>query len=345
MGCLAIALVLAQAASWQPAARILGREGSLDRAGVYRVSMLRTDLQIENRAGMLVPPEMGLASSVAFSGTTEQAVTSGELCVVANEIDDTIDRLRTARIDVIALHGHMAGESPAVYFVGFRATGNALDLARGLRSALDELAKDRPISEGLRRTGEMPIVDWKAVEAILGRPVVALGASKVMKATRESGGDTAGWAAFGGCSCGKSMLFGVDRMADSDLQATIDALRRARIGIAFIEVQGQTAEVRFEGEGDALRLASGVRAAWDAKRRVLSCETGCATLISVAAKPTVESGQPERGNRNFGVNESLRWLARVTLGPNPTANPVDAARVEGSLSDDSVGRGANEEVH
>ena len=46
--------------------------------------------------------------------------------------------LRQHGIEVTALHSHMLGEEPRLFFMHFWANDDAVNLARGLRAALDQ---------------------------------------------------------------------------------------------------------------------------------------------------------------------------------------------------------------
>jgi hypothetical protein len=48
--------------------------------------------------------------------------------------------LRTNGIEVTAVHSHMLGEQPRLFFLHFWANDDALKLAKGLRAALDKTA-------------------------------------------------------------------------------------------------------------------------------------------------------------------------------------------------------------
>jgi hypothetical protein len=52
--------------------------------------------------------------------------------------------LRSAGIEVTAIHNHMLNDEPRMFFMHFWANNDALKLAKGLRAALDhvKMAKD-----------------------------------------------------------------------------------------------------------------------------------------------------------------------------------------------------------
>ena len=44
-------------------------------------------------------------------------------------VQSTLQRLRKAGVHIVSLHNHMIGEGPTFYFMRFRATGPAAELA------------------------------------------------------------------------------------------------------------------------------------------------------------------------------------------------------------------------
>jgi hypothetical protein len=80
---------------------------------------------------------MGLTTWAAFSGSDELAAADGDFIMTAGEVQPVLRALRKAGIHVVALHNHMIGEQPALYFTHFWGKGEAQTLARGLKGALD----------------------------------------------------------------------------------------------------------------------------------------------------------------------------------------------------------------
>ncbi|HVT13444.1 MAG TPA: DUF1259 domain-containing protein [Fimbriimonadaceae bacterium] len=249
----------AQDGAWQNALKPFGLEGT-ETNGSYVVARYRTDLQVQNASGMLIPPEMGLTSTVRLSGPVEDGSFEGEICLTQPEIDPVVDDLRGAKIEIDALGNRFAGETPGVYFLRFHGRGPAAKIGPAIRAALAELGKDRLISEGLNRTGKVPIVDWQAVSAALGRPVEKVGESEVRRA--ELGRS---WVAFGGCPCGRTQLIGLINIQPEKLQDALDEVRRNRISVNSIVLSGSSAEIGIESEGDAKDLAMAMRRIWAVK--------------------------------------------------------------------------------
>jgi len=56
--------------------------------------------------------------------------------MTADEVQPVLKALRAADINIVALHNHMIGETPAIFFTHFWGKGKAEDLATGIRDAL-----------------------------------------------------------------------------------------------------------------------------------------------------------------------------------------------------------------
>ena len=66
--------------------------------------------------------------------------------MLASEINPVLKALRTNGLNVVAIHNHMTGGQPAVYFLHYWGTGPAEKLASGFKAALNELGKGKPHS-------------------------------------------------------------------------------------------------------------------------------------------------------------------------------------------------------
>ena len=56
------------------------------------------------------------------------------------EVQPVLHALRRSHFHIVALHNHMIGEDPPMYFVHFWAVAPAEALARGVRSVFDAQA-------------------------------------------------------------------------------------------------------------------------------------------------------------------------------------------------------------
>jgi len=114
-------------------ATILGHHGDL-AGGVYKVTIGRT----ARMHGHEVGSTMGVNTWAAFSGTSASAVVDGDFAMTESEVQSVLKALRHADIQIVAIHQHMTGEEPRIMFLHYWGVGRVEDLARGLRTALDQ---------------------------------------------------------------------------------------------------------------------------------------------------------------------------------------------------------------
>jgi hypothetical protein len=106
--------------------------------GTYQYSFPRAEQITED--GMPVPPPLGLATAINFQPTSNgHAVATGDFVLTAAEVAPVLTELRRHGIDVTALHNHLVGEQPRLFFMHFWGNADAAVLARGLRAALDKM--------------------------------------------------------------------------------------------------------------------------------------------------------------------------------------------------------------
>src|SRR5436190_4754181 len=116
-------------------ASIVGTKGELQDE-VYKITIGRN----AEMHGMKFGGSMGLTTWAAFAGTDDLAVVDGDFAMTANEVQPVLKALRAAGINIVALHNHMNGESPSIYFTHFWGKGKAADIATGFHGALQAQA-------------------------------------------------------------------------------------------------------------------------------------------------------------------------------------------------------------
>lgn len=117
--------------------RTLRQAGKVN-GGVYQVSVPRPH---RIRMGSeIIPPSMGVSTAINFQPTGGgRAAITGDFVMEAAEVDSIARVLRSSGIAITALHSHMVGESPRLYFMHFWANDNAATLAASIRRALDQI--------------------------------------------------------------------------------------------------------------------------------------------------------------------------------------------------------------
>jgi hypothetical protein len=115
--------------------KTLGYQGNIN-GGVYQFSIPRAESVSDG--GMSVPPSMGTATALNFQPTGGgKAAITGDFVLLGGEVNPIIKVLRQNGIEVTALHSHMIGDTPHLFFMHFWAHDEAQRLAQGLRAALD----------------------------------------------------------------------------------------------------------------------------------------------------------------------------------------------------------------
>jgi hypothetical protein len=117
-------------------------EDSLGVKGQAKDGMFKAVIgrKVEMACGCTVGKDMGVNTWAAFAGTDDQAVVDGDFAVLEDELQPVLKALRGAGIQIVAIHHHMTNESPRMLFLHYWGKGRSLDLAKGVRSALDAQA-------------------------------------------------------------------------------------------------------------------------------------------------------------------------------------------------------------
>jgi hypothetical protein len=121
---------------WKDLETALGRPGTVQPDGVYKVSFPRGDLAV-TLDGVAIKPALALGSWAAFKEIGGgHVMTMGDLVLLESEVSPVIDALQKGGIEQSALHNHLLGESPHVMYVHFTGHGDGSKLARTLHEAL-----------------------------------------------------------------------------------------------------------------------------------------------------------------------------------------------------------------
>jgi hypothetical protein len=120
----------------KPIEEILGTKGQLAN-GVYKVTIGRTTTMHGHEVGNT----MGVNTWAAFVGSDDTAVVDGDFAMLESELQPVLKALRGAGINIVAIHQHMAMESPRAMFLHYWGVGPTRALATGLKAALATQSK------------------------------------------------------------------------------------------------------------------------------------------------------------------------------------------------------------
>ncbi|GAC1516581.1 MAG: DUF1259 domain-containing protein [Gemmatimonadaceae bacterium] len=88
--------------------------------------------------GRAVVPALGYGSPVNVQMVdSARAVATGDFAVLGAHVSPVLNALATHAIVATAVHNHLIGEVPTVYYIHFWADGPLVDVLRGLRAATD----------------------------------------------------------------------------------------------------------------------------------------------------------------------------------------------------------------
>ncbi len=120
-------------------AKIIGHEGE-QTGPVYKITIGRPDINLLDH-GAKINARMGLNTWAAFTGSDADAMVAGDVAMLASEVNPVLKALRSNGINIVAIHHHMTGSSPTVYFLHYYGTGGASKLATAVKAAVDQLGK------------------------------------------------------------------------------------------------------------------------------------------------------------------------------------------------------------
>jgi len=118
---------------------ILGYKAEMSK-GVYKYTIGRPDVSLKEH-GIPVSSFLGFNTWAAFQGSPEHAAVAGDFTMTEDEVAPVIKTLIENGIEVVAVHNHMVHEQPRIFFLHYWGVGNAQQLAKALRTALNQTGK------------------------------------------------------------------------------------------------------------------------------------------------------------------------------------------------------------
>ena len=278
----ALGLAMAPAAfaqgDWSAVDKALGRSGAAQAGGVYRYSFPRGDLDV-SVAGTRIRPALALGSWIAFKKTTDgKALAMGDLVLTPDEEPAVMSRLQQGGVEQMAVHNHLAGETPHVVYMHIMGKGDAESIGRTIHDAL--ATTKTPLGPPPSITPLRLDLDTTGVATALG--VAGKGSGGVYQVSvprpetiRENGDEippSMGVATainFQPTTAGRAVTTGDFVLLPSEVNPVIRALRANGIAVTALHShllmdQPHVLFMHFWGDDDALKLARGLRAALDA---------------------------------------------------------------------------------
>lgn len=263
---------------WKQVDAGLGKSGTLQPDGAYKVGMPRSDLHV-TAAGVAVKPALALGSWVAFKQVSDtEAMLMGDLVLLESEVGPVLGKLQEGGIEQTALHNHLQRESPRVMYMHITGRGTPARLAAAVHAALALSAT--PFGTPASPAPPTSLgIDTAQIGQILGYHgkvnggVYQVGVPRAEKITADGidvppsmGLATAiNFQPTGG---GKAAITGDFVLIGSEVNPAIRALRDNGITITALHSHMLTDSphlffMHYWANDDALKLARGLRAALD----------------------------------------------------------------------------------
>jgi hypothetical protein len=260
-------------------AAALGRTGTEMPGGVYRVSLPRTDLNVQLDG---IPLKTGLAFGgwLAFDqhGAAGQVMVMGDLVLTEDEVNPVMKKLLDGGLEVTALHNHLLRSNPHTMYMHVGGMGDAATVAKTLHHAL-ALTK-LPAAQAAPATPTPPpalAIDVPGVEAAMGRKGKNNGGVlgfAVSRATPPSVGGMAVPDAMGSAIAinfqpthdGRAAVTGDFVLTADEVLPVMSSLRASGIDVTALHNHMLDDEPRmffmhFWAEDDAVKLARGLAGA------------------------------------------------------------------------------------
>jgi len=263
---------------WEKVSRALGREGTL-QGQTYRVGFPRNDLHVTVGA-VSVRPALALGSWVALTKTGDStAMLMGDLVLLPAEVGPVIDALQGGGVTQTALHNHLAGETPHIVYLHIGGQGKPEALATAVHTALTRTRT--PLAPPTPAATPAPALDLDTVQiaqtlGVHGKAnggVYQLSVPRAETITADSvtlsgpmGVATA--INFQATGRARAATTGDFVLIASEVNPVIRALRANGITVTalhshLLNESPRLLFMHFWGEGDAVKLARGLKAALD----------------------------------------------------------------------------------
>jgi hypothetical protein len=156
----------ASSTDWDAVGQAIGKDGKLMKGDVYRVDLPRSDLQVTSDE-VQIKPALSLGSYTAFKDMGDgNAMVMGDLVLTEDEYNQVISNLQEGGIGQTAVHKHLPQESPAIWWTHIQGTGDPVEMATTINSALK--LTDTPLTDSGSSESEDLGLDTSQLDQTIG---------------------------------------------------------------------------------------------------------------------------------------------------------------------------------
>jgi hypothetical protein len=268
---------LAAEPAWDKVGEALGKAGSMQPGGVYRVALPRSDLHV-TLDGVTLKPGFALGGWLAFEPMGDQALVMGDLVMTQDEINPVMKKFEESGIEVTALHNHLLRAEPMTMYMHVMGHGDPVKLASALHAALSLSKTPFEAPSGTSEAQQMDL-DTAAIDKIMGAKgkanggVLGYGIPRAEKISDDGMpvpppmGSAIG-INFQPTGGGKAAITGDFVLTAAEVNPVAKALRDNGIEVTAIhshmlDEQPRLFFMHFWANDDAQKLATGLRATLD----------------------------------------------------------------------------------
>ena len=260
---------------WNAVAKALGKAGTVQAGGVYRVGFPRTDLKV-SLDGVALRTGFAFGGWVAFLPMGVQAMAMGDLVMTQDEVNPVMRKLEDDGIDVTAVHNHLLRAEPMTLYMHIQAHGDPVKIASAIH---DGLALSKTPFSSPPGTSQPNSMNMTGIDKVMGYKghdvggIYQFGIPRAKPITKEGMTlpppmGTATGINFQQTGTDTAAITGDFVLLGSEVNPVIKALRANGIEITalhshMLNEQPRLFFMHFWANDDALKLAKGLRAALD----------------------------------------------------------------------------------
>ncbi len=268
----------AAATEWKNVEEVFGFPGVVLPGDVIRFNMPRKDLHV-TLGGTEIKPGLALGVWAAFHWVgDDDAMVMGDLVLTDGEVAPTMKALQEGGVEVTALHNHLIGESPKIWYIHMGGHGDPVKLAQAVKKAVAQTKTPLPQGGGAKESEELGF-EVTAVEKIIGHKgnvsggVLHFSVPRAEKLTEEGMATPPSMGAgnvinFQPTGNGRAAIAGDLALTWEEVEPVMKTLRDN--GIEAVALHSHALNdvprlfyMHYWANDDALKLARGLRAALD----------------------------------------------------------------------------------
>lgn len=277
---LAVAAALAPPAlaadpDWAAVGHALGRSGKVMAGGVYRVGFPRSDLKV-SLDGVALRTGFAFGGWVAFLPMGAQAMVMGDLVMTQDEVNPVMRKLEEGGIAITAVHNHLLRAEPMTLYMHIQGHGDPVKLATAIHAGLALSKTPFSLSGGTSMPANLDMIGIDKIMGYKGYDsggIYQFGIPRAKPVTEDGMALPPPMGAaiginFQSTGLNTAAITGDFVLISSEVNPVIEALQANGIEITalhshMLDEQPRLFFMHFWANGDAIKLAKGLRAALD----------------------------------------------------------------------------------